>query len=355
MKWVVQLKPEHMTQWDAFVENHPFGWISHLSAWKEILESSFGHIKGHFLAIRDDDSNQILAGLPIYTVKSWLTGNRLVSVPFLTHNEALISSSEDMERLFPHILNLYKNTKASYIEISTWHSTSLVEDPRLEVSHFYKHHYLSLDRNPEELKKTFHKSSIQRKISRAIKSQLQLKLGEDEKDLSSFYDMFSKTRKRLRLPPIPYRFFRSLWKVLGSSSRMTILLVVYKGQHIASSILLKFGEMVVSEFNCDAGEFRNLGVNQFCDWEAIKLAYQEGYKIFSFGRTSPQNKGLMTHKGRWGTKVDDLPSFFYPGLFGERHREKESSWKYRIITKMSQKAPSALFQILGKLVYRHMG
>ena len=355
MKCVVWLKPEQMSKWDAFVGNHPFGWISHLSSWKKVLEMSFKHIKGHFLAIWDDDTNSIVAGLPIYTVRSWLTGSRLVSVPFITHGEALISSPEHMEMLLPPIFDLYKKTKASYIELNTWRSTPLIQEPQLQISRFYRHHYITLDRDPEELKKTFHKSSIQRKISRAIKGELQLKLGEDEKDLCSFYDIFSQTRKRLGLPPIPYKFFLSFWQVLGSTSLMTVLLVAHRGQYVASSILLKFGEMVVLEFNCDTGKFRNLGVNQFCDWEAIKLAYREGYKIFSFGRTSPNNKGLMTHKARWGTTVDDFSTFFYPGSFGERSVGNESSWKYRLIAKMSEKAPGALFQILGKLVYRHMG
>ena len=355
MKRVVWLKPKHMTQWDAFVENHPFGWISHLSAWKEVLERTFKHIRGHFVAIWDDGPNEIVAGIPIYTVRSWLTGNRLVSVPFITHGEALISSPQHMEMLLPPIFDLYKKTRASYIEFNTWRSTSLVEDPRLEVSHFYKHHYLPLDRNPEELKKTFHKSSIQRKISRAIKNDLQVKLGKNEEDLAVFYRIFSRTRKRLGLPPFPYRFFRSSWEVLGPSNLMTLLLVFHNGQPVASSILFKFKEMVVSEFNCDAGGFRNLGVNQFCEWEAIKLAYEQGYKIFSFGRTPPQNKGLMAYKGRWGTTQDDLPSFFFPSSFHKEIEEREASWKYKLIKRVSEKTSGSLFHILGELVYRHMG
>ena len=55
--------------------------------------------------------------------------------------------------------------------------------------------------------------------------------------------------------------FAPCGEVLGSSNHMTILLVVHKGQHVASSILLKFGEMVVSDSTRDTGEFRNLGVN----------------------------------------------------------------------------------------------
>jgi len=355
MKRVVWLKPEQMSQWDAFVKKHPFGWVSHLSAWEEVVEKSFKHIKGHFVAIWDDTSGRIVAGIPIYHVKSWLTGDRLVSVPFITHGEALISSPQHMAVLLPEILEFYKKSKASYVELNCWRSAPLIRTSLLSESFYYKHHYLPLDRSPEELKKTFHKSSVQRKITQAIKNNLTLRLGRNERDLSIFYHIFSQTRRRLGLPPFPYTFFKFSWDILYPSGLLTLLLVIYKGHPVASSVLFKFGEMVVSEFNCDTGEFRNLGVNQFCDWEAIKLAYREGYKTFSFGRTSPKNKGLMVHKGRWGTKVDDLPRFFLPGSFGEKPRESESSWKYRLIAKLSQKAPEPLFHMLGQLVYRHMG
>ena len=355
MKHVIWLKPEYMTQWDAFVEGHPFGWISDLSVWKEVLERSFKHIKGYFLAIWDDDSNQILAGLPIYTVKSRLTGNRLVSVPFITHGEALISSPQHMEMLLPTILEFYKRTKASYMELNCYRSAPLIQTSRLPASYFYKHHYLPLDRNPEELKKTFHKSSIQRKISQAIKNDLQVKLGKNEEDLVVFYRILSRTRKRLGLPPFPYRFFRSFWEVLGPSNLMTLLLVFHNGQPVAGSILFKFKQMVASEFNCDAGEFRNLGVNQFCEWEAIKLAYEQGYKVFSFGRTSQNNKGLMVYKGRWGTKQDELPRFFFPSSFSRKAEERASSWQFRLVKAMSVRAPRPLFHLLGKFIYRHMG
>ncbi|MBW2150006.1 MAG: methicillin resistance protein, partial [Deltaproteobacteria bacterium] len=164
MKSVGWLQPEDMPEWDAFVEGHPFGWISHLSLWKDVLERSFGHIKGHFLAVRDDKQEKIIAGIPIYTVKSWLTGNRLVSVPFLTHCEALISSPEDMEKLLPPILGLYADTRASYIKLNTWRSASLIQEQRLKNGQGYKHHYITLDSTPEDLRKKFHKTSVRQPI-----------------------------------------------------------------------------------------------------------------------------------------------------------------------------------------------
>ena len=355
MKQVGWLRPEHMPQWDAFVGNHPFGWISHLSVWKKILESSFRHIKGHFIAIWDDDTNQILAGLPIYTVKSWLTGNRLVSVPFLTHCEALISSPRDMNKLLPPILNLYKEINASYIKLITWRSASLIREPRMGISRGYKHHYITLGSSPDDLKKKFHKTSVRQPITKALKGSLKMKIGESLTDLAVFYHLYSLTRKRLGLPLIPYRFFRSLWEALGSSAYLTLFLAIYKGQPVSAYLLLKYKDIALSEFSGERVEYRKLYANQLLDWEAIKLSYNEGYTFYSFGRTASNNKGLMVYKSRWGTTVDDFRTFFFPGLFYEQAEERESFWKYRIITRMAEKMPWGLFEILSRLSYRHMG
>ena len=55
-------------RWDRFVESHPFGWICHLSGWKKMLESTFPHIKGHYIALLDSNGN-IQAALPIFEVR----------------------------------------------------------------------------------------------------------------------------------------------------------------------------------------------------------------------------------------------------------------------------------------------
>lgn len=352
---VVWLTSEDMPEWDSFVESHPFGWISHLSAWKEVLEASFKHVKGHFLAMRDPGSSRILAGLPIYAVKSWLTGNRLVSVPFITHSEVLVTSSGQMQMLLPHIMEFKRRERCSRVELHCWRSSPLVQGTGLAVSRYYRHHYLRLDRDPDELRRAFHRSSIQRRISKAVNSGITLTSGTGERDVASFYDMFSQTRKRLGLPPIPYIFFQSLWRVFGHSSHLTILFAVHQGMHVASVVLLKFRDMVVSEFNCDSGQFRNLGGNQFCDWEAVRMAHKEGYDIFSLGRTSPQNKGLMEYKDKWATSVECFSSFFAPGSAFRQIGERETTMRYKLVKKLSEKSPAPLFHLLGRCIYRHMG
>src|SRR5512136_2928209 len=98
MENVALIDPVEDKRWDNFVEHHPFGWVCHLSGWKKALERSFKHLKGHYLVLFSNDA--IRAALPVFEVKSWLTGKRMVSIPFATVCDPLISNSNEMEVLF---------------------------------------------------------------------------------------------------------------------------------------------------------------------------------------------------------------------------------------------------------------
>jgi hypothetical protein len=355
MNQTVWLTPDDMPQWDVFVRQHPAGSVYHLSGWKKVLEKSFSHIQGNILAVRDDRSREILAGLPVYTVRSRLTGNRLVSAPFALYCDPLMSSPEHTAMIMPPLFALYERVKASHIEIRTAKPAAVTDARQFKASCFYKHHFLPLDGTPEQLKKRFHKNAVRIPIAKAVSCGLEVRCGKSEQDIACFYRIFSRSRKRQGLPPIPYIYFKSLWDVFGSSGQLTLLLALYKGNPVAVSLLLKFREAVTVEFGCDLIEYRRLCPNHFLDWEAIQLACREGFKLFSFGRTSPRNTGLMTYKERWGTRVEDLVQYFYPESFADTGEEKESSWQYRLIRTICRKAPDPLFQMIGKCIYRHLG
>ena len=352
---VTIIDPVEDTRWDTFVENHPFGWICHLSGWKQVLEESFPHIKGYYLVLLDDTSKEIKAGMPVFEVKSWLTGRRLVSIPFATLCDPLISSSEEMRILFDEALNLSKKFGDAYIEIRALSSSPLIQDNQLGESRFYKHHYLLLENEPEQLKKKFHRTCVRQRISRAIESKLNLKVADSESDLRSFYKLHIRTRKKLCLPPQPYHFFKSLWETFSPTKRMSLLIAEREEEPIASLILFKFKERVSAEFAASDETFKDLSPNHLLFWEAIKSAYAEGYKIFDFGSTSPNNDSLMDFKRHWGTKIIDLPKYFYPKQVLEKVSKEEESKSYKLVKKICEKAPNYALKPIGNFCYRHLG
>ncbi len=348
------IDPVKDQRWDQFVESHPFGLICHLSGWKQVLEESFPHMKGHYLALLNHEDNSIRAALPVFEVKSILTGSRLVSIPFATNCDPLISTNEDMRALLDAAINLSIKLKCRSIEIRTLASGPLIKDGRIGSVVYNKSHQLSLEAGPEELMKTF-SNQVKRKIKICLKGGLEQQMADDETDVREFYYLYVKTRKRLGLPPQPYLFFKLLWEKFSSSKRIALLLVRYKGQLVAGLIMFKFRNRCSWDYLASDASFQHLHTNYFILWEAIKLACSEGYKIFDFGRTGINNEGLMSFKSRWGTKVIDLPQFYYPEKICSSLNCPEESMSYKIIRQISKNVPDPVFQYMGNFLYKHLG
>lgn len=352
MSKVSIIDPCQNSEWDYFIENHPQGWICHLSGWRRVLEQSFHHMKGHFLVIRNKDS--IRAGLPVYEVNSWITGKRLVSIPFATLCHPLVSSEEEQKELFDTVIELAKSFKSDYVEIRTMGPLGLIKDDRLSVSTQFQHHYLNLELNPEELKKGFDRTCVRQRINRAIKSNLHLSTVVDETGVKEFFRLYLMTRKRLGLPPQPYAFIWLLWAVFSPARQVEIQLALHEGRAIAGILLLRFRNRVSAEFMVSDETYRNLSPNHLLFWEAIRQAHREGYGIFDFGRTAEGNTSLMDFKKRWGTTVTNLPVYYFPKSRAAQNKTDKSR-AYQALNALCRRVPDRFLIKMGDFCYQHLG
>ena len=347
------LKGESMPRWNAFVHNHPLGSIYHLSGWKDSLETGFRHMKGHFPVLEDERSGEILAGVPIYTVESWLFGNKLISVPFATACDPLISSPSDMKLLFTHLVELYERTSARAMELRTMSRRDLIDNPDLAISNAYKHHYLELGGCATELKERFSKTAVRQMIVKAEKAGIKVERRQGYGDLEAFYRLLMDTRKRLGLPQIPFKFFDSLWAKFGVSNLVLFLASTEHKRAIGGLMGLVFNKTFVFEYSADTLLARQQGVGQLMCWTAIKLACESGYSTFSFGRTSSRNQGLLTHKRRWATEEEDLVVFRYSKTGFNVPSVARFGFGHSLIRMMVRRAPAPLYKLMSDLYYDH--
>ncbi len=98
-----------------------------------------------------DASGRITAAMPLFEVKSWLKGNRMISIPSASHCDPLISAPVDMEKLATASINLSNKLRTSYIEIRSFASAPLIKDSRFSRHSSFVSHYLELDRSPERI------------------------------------------------------------------------------------------------------------------------------------------------------------------------------------------------------------
>jgi len=350
---VVSIDPLADPRWDRFVEAHPFGLFCHLSGWKRVLEESFTHMKGHYLTLLNQDGS-IRAAMPIFEIKSIFTGNRLVSIPFATICDPLISSREDMKALLDEAINLSKKLKCPKIEIRTLASVPHILDNRICSVVHHNCHQLSLECGPEEILRTYRRQ-FRQQINKSMKCGFDLQMAQDEAGLKEFYRLYVKSRKRLGLPPQPYHFFESLFREFLSSKYVTVLLVRHEGRLVAGLVMFKYKDRCSCEYIGSEEKSAHLNTRHFIFWEAIKAAYSEGYKTFDFGRTGINNENLMIYKSHWGTKAVDLPQFYFPKDLCSRLMPPDTSMSYKLIRKIGKNVPDPVFQWLGNMLYMHLG
>ena len=357
MRAVQWLSAEDQDKWDAFVKKHPLGHVYHLSSWKKVLESTFEHIRGRFLVLKNEDG-QIHAGLPVYTVKSWILGNRIVSVPFATICDPLISTRKDLEMLWPEIEKLSKEIRSRRIEIRTRHVINDCMPTFMNAQSGFKHHYLPLDEPADTLFRGFAKTSIRQRVNKALREGVVVEERRDEKSLRVLHTILTDTRRRNLLPPISFRFFQEMFRSL-SPDHVAFYLAMREGEPVGGLLALKFRNMWTAEYSGTADGALQ-GVSPLLYWDSIQRAKEFGAEYYSFGRTLIDNKGLLDFKRRWNTIEEDLNEYFsYEKSTSVRDQKcstKGRSSQYKTsVRKVMKHAPIAVQKFIGDFCYRHLG
>jgi len=349
------LSPDRQAEWDAFVDSHPLGLVYHLSAWKRMLEEAFPHISGRFLTLRDNSTGKIAAGLPVYRVKSWLLGNRVVSIPFASFCNPLVSNDSQLEMLLPEVVDEYHRNGNDRLEIRMMPSTGQASHPPLSRMARYKHNFLPLITDPEELFAGLAKTSICQKVNKARKAGVVIEGVDDEKGLRICHSILVQLRHRISLPAIPFAFFAAMRRHLWPE-HMKVFLAMQAGKPVACHLVLTYKNLWTSEYSASTHNALH-GVNQLIYWDSIQRAVAAGARSFSFGRTSTTNVGLLSYKRRWNTVEEDVTEHVLTrhGAAEDVAAEILGPRAKKYLSALLRKSPVTLNRMIGWYCYQHMG
>jgi len=347
------LEDTSLPEWDAFVERHPLGTVWHLSEWRNHLQGFFPHIRGGFMAIRNRETGRIQAGLPFYEARSKLFGARIVSVPYATFSDPLISSAGDFPLLLEGVHLFGKETGVHHAEIRALGTVSNSWASGYIIGHRFKHHRLFIDSSVENLRENFCKRAITKKIIKA--EQLNISIRKQDEDFDLFIRLIAQGRRGLGLLPLPYGYFLSLRRHVLERHR-TFMVAFHGGKPVGALLVFKCGRTHILESIAEIDSARNLGVNQLLYWRAIEEACADGAECISFGRTDLENTGLLTYKRRWGTVEENLDIRI---LFMQNQRKRGSSTykirsKYRDnVRQFIRSCPMPVLQAFSNCFFRH--
>lgn len=349
---VRELAPAEFARWDRFVEDHPHGLVTDTSGWRRTLEAAFPHIRGQFLVVESVDTGAWRAGLPLFSVSSWLLGKRLVSVPFASISDPLVADPEDWRLLQDALLARRAQERARRAEIRCLATSGLVGSGGLSGTSTYLHHVLRLDRPESDILASLAKSAVRNELGRARRFGIRIVTSDERAHLTDFGRILAETRRRLSLPPLPTRFFEAAWDSLGEPRRR-LYLALHRETPIAALFVTRFRDLVAAEYSGDVRVPGVSGANQLIYWQAILDAHAEGRARFSFGRTAVRNDALRQYKRRWGTVEEPITTFTTPPA--QVKAPREASALYRASRSVIRHLPNPLFRGFGAFVYRHLG
>lgn len=340
------------SRWNGFVEEHPRASVFHSSAWLAALHRTYGYEP---VAYTTSAPDQELENAVVFCrVESWLTGRRLVSLPFSDHCDLLFEEMDAATMMARIAEQELSQNNWKYVEIRSPQPISFPL-PLCQTTVGYAFHQLDLTRDLETIYCNFHKNSIQRKIQRAEREGLEYREGTTPEFLDQFYGLFKVTREKHRVPPQPRKWFVNLIDCLGSALKIR---VTYKeGKAVAAMITVRHKDTLIYKYGSSDPQFNNLGSMQLLYWRAIQEAKAEGLRTFDLGRTDLDQQGLITFKNRWGAKQSTLTYSRYSTSQSSTHffDVTTGNWKARTGQFVLSHLPSRVITKIGELLYGHVG
>jgi hypothetical protein len=359
MKKTVQIvNPLDYQDWNESISSLRNVSFFHTRNWAQTLYESYNFKLTYFALIKDE---QIVALLPLMETPHRITRTKAVSLPFSDYCHPLFKKETYFYELLEQAALYGKQRQWSFIELRGGNLPN-----RYSRQQFYMHQ-IELKNDLENIFDAFRKSSRQN-IIKAFKSGLTVKFVQDYASIREFYQLHCMNRRKLGVPPQPFRFFIRVFENIISQNHGNVILVMHKNRVISAGISFFFRETVIFKFVANDHNHLSLRPNNLMVWEMIKYYSGKGFHKLCFGKTEHYSHGLRQFKRGFGTEESNLHFYkinlkkmpnsdFLDCGWLDNHptamqNQSVSRPKYQYVLKLM---PIHLVRLLGELFYRYSG
>lgn len=340
-----EIDPLRDCRWIDLTEQCPRSSLFHTPRWLEALRGTYGYEP---VVFTDAGPREPLRNALLFChVNSWLTGRRLVSLPFSDHCEPLVEAPEALVSLLESLKSLV-GKECRYIELRP-RGTAFDVEGFVTSSVFWSH---SIDLRPElpEIFGRLHKNHAQRAIRKAARSGLTLEVGRSAALLADFFILHTMARRRHGAPVQPFRWFRNL--VASFGDQLTIYMARQERQPAAAILTVAHKKSLVFKYGGSNRAYNRYGGTPHLFWQAIKDAKAQGLTDFDLGRSDVDNEGLLAFKDHLGARRARLEYYRYAVQPLDSGRQR---WVAALARALYSRAPKSIQTRLGGRLYRHFG
>ena len=310
--------------------------IYHHPCWKNILEELFGY---RSLYLANDN-----AFLPfMYMPSSFFSKKKAISLPIITN--AGIAGDKNMLPSFLDFLK-EKGFKSSIIK----QLLPLLKDEKLQTS--YAEYRCEL-KSEKDIWLGLNKGK-KSNVNKAKKENYKIVITKGTKtNIKRFYKLYLKKMREFGTPPLPEQMFIRLAECFGDKFNM---FEIYHLQDLVGvTICIGFKDIyyyIYVAFDTTLTK-KHKNIQVYLIYNMMLEGFKQGYKYFSFGRSTKNSSQSKTKKYMGANEID----IYYYDFNLETMKasvKKIDKNDFSFIIKIWKKLPLKLTQILGKYARRFL-
>jgi FemAB-related protein (PEP-CTERM system-associated) len=328
--------------WDDFVAATPNGTFFHRAGWKHVVERAFRH-RAHYVLAEQDGA--ITGVLPLVHVKSFLFGNRLISVPFCVYGGPLAAESESAALLIDYSIELAKRVDANTIE---FRARTPVAPDWTTRSDLYATFRKSISEDSDT-----NLRAIPRKQRAVVRKSIEIGLRATvDNNADRFYNIYAESVRNLGTPVFSQTYLHILKDYFNDC--LEILTIVDDDEPMASVLSFFFRDEVLPYYGGGRSQARRRGAYDFMYWKVMNRAVERGVRVFDFGR-SKYGTGAFAFKKNWGFDAQPLTYQYWVSPGHSIPDLNPLNPKYHLMINAWKRLPLPLANLLGPAVARGIG
>lgn len=334
--------------WNQYVYQHVDATPYHNFAWLESAKIAYQHNFIAWLAL--DENNTVVGVLPTVFIKPPLKSGKLSALPFCDVGGALANNSSITEQLLTKAhrycqqnnIPTFEHRQSIQHELNTEEAVSSASKVRM---------LLNLPENSEILFSSF-KSKLRSQIRKAEKNGLTSSVGQDQKHLGGFYQVFARNMRDLGSPVHSKQWFEA---ILSTYQENIIIANVYKDDVVVGAgIVLCNGNKCSIPWASTNADYNRLAPNMLLYWSLLAHVADNKFTSFDFGRSTP-GEGTYKFKQQWGSEPLALDwQTFSQGQQLIENNNKSTSKLRSYVENIWKKLPVATTVAIGPKVRKYI-
>ena len=308
MYTIEPLTHRNQDEWDAIIQQCPNTTAFQSLAWRDALAGAFKQLTPVYLFIKQEDS--VIGGIPAFVFQP-IPGIRLWhSMPWNLFGGIHLMDSMNVnpEKLVKAIEKAARENGWCEVRwtLTPEHSVTYggyFTKIGYECTHHFTH-LLKTSGDVDTLWRAYNKR-VRGAVRKAEKSGVEVTDTNSEEGLSTFYEMYLRTVRRLGGTPKP----RSLMRTLLQQKVAKLVIATYRGTIIAGLLHLHFNKTVTLWCEASVPAFLKYRPNNAIFHHIITQACREKCEWVDFGASPPENTGLIAHKEQYRAVRTDFASY----------------------------------------------